>query len=406
MYMGQQLPSAGLKYYKEKPEEYLKNLKSGDMFILRKEPWNIMDPNAVGVYNNNEMVCHVARTSTRYAKNIFSTDDPEEEVFIRYQDGKKMKDNEQFVLDTDNIVDLEKFSVESKTHTTRINSEGEEEDLASPIRFDSPPYIPHEEIEIQLIAKNIARDCDFLMTRNSKDEISDSIAKEIKSLLEKYLTVATFSLSNEAIYCQSFIYNKVDQICRAYPGYETDMSTLLVTLDNIIRETRNGKTQSDTYKKQLAVIAEKLNKNDFFMHYRQIFNDQDCPTNVELGEQIEGINVWLKDVLKEIYTYFAESDIDSNEKDEKGNTVAPEVIEESVKLFAKKLCGAKFSYIELSLVYAHIIVLHVCRDMLTKWSVKGPFRRRQAIENTNRIINEYVEQLVQVKPQNQETTTN
>lgn len=400
--MGQHLESAGLKYYKKKPEEYLNSLRSGDMFILKKEPWNIKDPNAVGVYNNNEMVCHVAQTSTRYAQSLFTTDDPEEEVFVRYQEGKKMKDKEQFLLDTDNVVELEKYEIKSKSHTTRVNSEGKAEKIASPIRFDAPPYIPHEEMEIQLLAKNIARDCDFLLTRNSKDTISDSIADEIKALLEKYLTIATFSLSNEAVYCQSFIYNKVDQICRAYPDYEEKLSGLLVSLDNIIRETRNGKTQYEAYKKQLAVIAEKLNTNEFFLHYRQIFNDQDCPTKVELGEQIEAINVWLKDVLKEIYTYFADSNIDPNETDENNQKIAPEVIEECERLFAKKLCGAKFSYVELSLVYTHIIVLQLCRDMLTKWSVKGPFRRNQAIENTNRIINEYIAQLVEVKPLNQD----
>lgn len=401
--MGQQLQSAGLKYYKENPEEFLKNLKSGDMFILKKEPWNVMDPNAVGVYNNNEMVCHVAITTTRYANTLFCTDNPDEEVYIRYNDGRKMKDDEQFILDTDNVVDLEKYCVESKSRTTRINSEGNEERLSSPIRFDAPPYVPHEEIEIQLLAKNIARDCDFLMTRNSKDDISDSIAGEIRDLLEKYLPIATFSLSNEAVYCQSFIYNKVDQICRAYPDYESDLGELLIRLDNIIRETRNGKTQCETYRKQLAVIARKLNSMDFFLRYRQIFNDQDCPTKVELGEQIEAINVWLKDVLKEIYTYFADADTDPHELDENGQEIGPETIDECVRLFAKKLCGAKFSYLELSLVYTHIIVLHVCRDMLTKWSVKGPFRRKKAIENTNRIIKEYVEQLVDIRPQNQDT---
>ena len=400
--MGQHLESAGLKYYKRKPEEYLKGLKSGDMFILKKEPWNIKDPNAVGVYNNNEMVCHVAQTSTRYAQSLFSTDNPEEEVFVRYQDGKKMKDAEMFLLDTDNVVELEKYEVQSKSHTTRVNSEGKEEKILSPIRFDAPPYIPHEEIEIQLLAKNIARDCDFLMTRNAKDDISDAIAGEIKTLLDKYLTVATFSLSNEAVYSQSFIYNKVNLLCRAYPGYEEKLCEPLIALDNIIRETRNGKTQHETYKKQVAAIVKKLNSIDFFFHYRQIFNDQDCPTKNELGEQIECINVWLKDVLKEIYSYFADANIDPSETDENNQKIPPEVIEECERLFAKKLFGAKFSYIELSLVYTHIIVLHVCRDMLKKWSVKGPFRRNQAIENTNRIVNEYIESLVEVKPQNKD----
>lgn len=398
--MGQHLQSAGLKYYRNNPEEYLKDLKSGDMFILKKEPWNIMDPNAVGVYNNNEVVCHVAQTSTRYAQKLFRTDNPEEEVFIRFQDGKKMKDSEQFLLDTDNVVELEKYDVQSKLRTIRINSEGNEERLVSPIRFDAPPYVPHEEMEIQLLAKNIARDCDFLLTRNAKDSISDSIAEEIKTLMEKYLTLATFSLSNEAIYCQSFIYSKVDQICRAYTDYENNLGDLLVSLDNIIRETRNGKTQYATYKKQLAIIAEKLNRNDFFLRYRQLFNDQDCPTNIELSEQIESINVWLKDVLKEIYTYFLDANVDPDETDGNDQKINPEVIEECVRLFAKKLCGAKLSYIELSLVYTHIVVLHVCRDMLSKWSVKGPFRRKQAIENTNRIIREYIDNLIEVKPLN------
>lgn len=357
--MASRFSVVGLNHHHTDPAQFLAELAIGDLLTLRLEPENPFEESgAIAVYLTTKLtfVGYVASSDVALLYDFFK-DDPEKELKFRYS-GDVSKNKDSFIVDFASRVELiEPIKVSSNVELPK-----------SVICFDKAPYIMPEERTLTGLYKKVISDINVLLERDATDAIAKSVAEELVILLDNYIKDwANMSLSLECKNYQISIQHALDTLMSVSDTYNKTFSPYYTKVSQIVTDTRRGVNLEEIYSRQMQAITDGVERKkimDLFLS--RAFSLPNSPQPVEMDSYINDINVWLRKMPAGIAQYYAEKDNFHN--------------------LARAISNASLSYKDLYMLYAHLDMLRIVKEMHDYWQDNGQYIDYSNIGKTISVI--------------------